>query len=461
MIKKWFSLLAIFCMLLSCSHGGGSENENETLLQKLQKLPDVIVTEIAPPQGYLQAFQIDVGQPVDHRYPNGSKFHQRIYLSHLGDDRPMVLSTRGYGVTRNSLDELTILLNANQIVVTHRYFPNAKPSPVDWRFLNIWQAASDHHRIVQMFKPLYPGKWVNEGASKGGMTAFYHRRFFPADVTATVAYVAPMMFGVEDPRFRAYLLEQAGTPADRDKIKAFQRLLLSRRAELLVLVQDLAARNGFAWPLGDEATLEYAVLEYLFSFWQYGDGDTSKIPAADAAPDVLFNYLDQVSGFSYYSPATIAYYESFYYQAYSELGYTPYVYDHLVDLLAAVPAPTYRVFAPAGVAMNFDAGAMIGVNSWLQASGNNIIYIYGANDPYTSAAVELTGQTNALRVIQPNANHLIRIAGLDERERVLRTLGEWLGISISTSVGLWERAAVANREQAALNREESRLGGMR
>jgi hypothetical protein len=455
--RRWSVPLVILCMCLSCITRDGSDNGKVTLREKLQALPGVIVTEIAPPQGYGQAFQVDVSQPVDHRYPDGSKFYQRIYLSHLGEDRPMVLNTLGYGATMNSVGELAILLNANNIMVTHRYFPNARPSPVDWQFLNIWQAAGDLHRIVEMFKTLYPGKWVNAGASKGGMTALYHRRFFPADVTATVAYVAPMMFGVEDPRFRTYLLDWAGTAADREKIKSFQRLLLSRRAELLPLVQNLAARNGFAWPLGDEATLEYAVLEYLFAFWQYGDGDTAKIPAADATPEALFNHLDQVSGFSYYSPQTIAYYEPFYYQAFTELGYTPYVADHLVDLLVAVPSPTYRVFAPAGVAMNFNAGAMTDVNTWLQASGSNIIYIYGANDPYTVAAVEPTGQTNALRVIQPHANHLVRIAGLDERERVLRTLGEWLGISIGTSAGAWERAAAVNRAQAEFNRQESRL----
>ncbi|MCX6555659.1 MAG: hypothetical protein NTZ12_11715, partial [Candidatus Aminicenantes bacterium] len=197
--------------------------------------------------------------------------------------------------------------------------------------------------------------------------------------------------------------------------------------------------------------------EYLFSFWQYGDGDTSKIPAADAAPEVLFDHLDEASGFSYYSPATIAFYEPFYYQAYSELGYTPYVYDHLGDLLVAVPAPTYRVFAPAAVAMNFDPEAMIDINSWLQTNGSNIVYIYGANDPYTIAAVELTGQTNALRIIQPNANHRVKIAALSERDLVLRTLGDWLGISLSASASAWERAAAANREQAELDRQDSRF----
>jgi hypothetical protein len=44
--------------------------------------------------------------------------------------------------------------------------------------------------------------------------------------------------------------------------------------------------------------------------------------------------------------------------------------------------------------------------------------------PYTAAAQELTGKTNALRLIQPNANHEVKIANLTERNRVLQTLGE-------------------------------------
>lgn len=459
MLKKRAWLLLVFVSLLSCRPDPG--HGDETLLQKLQELPDVVVTEIAPPQGVVQAFQIDVGQPLDHRNPSGATFYQRIYLSHLADDRPMVLSTRGYGVARNSLDELAVLLNANQIVVTHRFFPNARPATLDWRYLTIWQAANDHHRIVQMFKSLYPGPWLNEGASKGGMTALYHRRFFPADVAATVAYVAPMMFGVEDPRFRAFLLEQVGVQADRDKIMEFQRLLLANRQSLLPLAENYAVRNGYTFPLGLEASFEHAVAEYIFAFWQYGDGDAAKIPAADASAQALFNHLDDISGLSFYAQTYITYYEPFFYQAFTELGYCPYVYGHLQDLLVAVPQPTYRVFAPAGAALNFDAGAMLAVNSWLQNHGSNILYIYGANDPYTAAAIELTGRTNALRIIQPGANHGVRIADLAERDAVLQLLGVWLGIRVATSEEGWRKAVAINQAQVAISRQEARLNGRR
>jgi len=455
MAIKRLCLLLLILALFACNRD--PETADETLLQKLQKLPGVVVTEITPPQGYLQAFQIDVSQPVDHNNPAGRKFSQRLYLSHLDDNRPMVLSTRGYGVARNSLDELAVLLNANQIVVTHRFFPNARPDPVDWQFLTIWQAACDHHRIVELFKPLYAGRWLNEGASKGGMTALYHRRFFPADVAATVAYVAPMMFGVEDPRFRTFLLEQVGTQVQREKIMEFQRLLLASRQALIPLVENYAVRNGYFLPFGAEASLEYAVSEYLFAFWQYGDGDVAKIPAADATPETLFNHLEDISGLYFYAQTYVSYYEPFFYQAFTELGYCPYVYDHLQDMLVADPAPTYRVFAPQGVALDFNAGAMIDINSWLQNHGDNIIYIYGGNDPYTVAAQELTGKTNALRIIQPGANHGVKIADLDERERVLQALEAWLGMSLTVSDEVWQKAALLNKTRLESDRKEFRL----
>ncbi len=453
-LKRFWPLLL---MLLLCSCGRDPETANETLLEKLQKLPDVSVTEIAPPQGYLQAFQIDVRQPLDHGNPAGNKFFQRIYLSHLDEGRPMVLSTRGYGVARNSLDELAVLLNANQIIVTHRYFPNARPDALDWSYLTIWQAACDHHRIVELFKPLYGGKWLNEGVSKGGMTALFHRRFFPADVAATVAYVAPIMFGVEDPRFRTFLLEQVGTQEQRTQIMDFQRLLLTNRQALIPLVENYAARNGYILPFGAEASLEHAVLEYLFAFWQYGDGDVSKIPAVDATPQAWFDHLDEISGLHFYAQSYVSYYEPFFYQAFTELGYCPYVADHLQDLLVAVPEPTYRVFAPTGVALDFNAGAMIAMNSWLQNHGNYIIYIYGGNDPYTVAAQELTGKTNALRIIQPGANHGVKIADLDERQRVMQALSEWMDTALTVSQEDWRHVAQLNRERAQSFRRESRF----
>lgn len=55
------------------------------LLERLQNLAGVEVTEIAPDGPYVRAFQIDITQPVDHNNPGGQTFTQRAYLSHLDE----------------------------------------------------------------------------------------------------------------------------------------------------------------------------------------------------------------------------------------------------------------------------------------------------------------------------------------------------------------------------------------
>ena len=83
--------------------------------------------------------------------------------------------------------------------------------------------------------------------------------------------------------------------------------------------------------------------------------------------------------------------------------------------------------------MNFNPAIMLDVLNWLETDGNNIIYIYGELDPWTAGAVEPSGQTNALKIVQADANHSITIVDLDEKALVYSTLESWLGIEINES----------------------------
>ncbi|MBD3343399.1 MAG: hypothetical protein GF353_30155, partial [Candidatus Lokiarchaeota archaeon] len=107
--------------------------------------------------------------------------------------------------------------------------------------------------------------------------------------------------------------------------------------------------------------------------------------------------------------------------------------DHLQDLLTAVPNPSYRMMAPQGVALNFEAAVMSDIIAWLQSEGNNIIYIYGENDPWTAGAIESVGSTNSIKIVQHGANHSVKIADLDDSELVYSMLEEWLGVELSTT----------------------------
>ena len=418
---------------VSCSRKEDTEPQEQTLLQKLQALPGFQVTQIQGPQGFAQSFQIDFTQPVDHADLAAGTFAQRFYLSYRSDSAPMVFYTSGYGIDRIFEPELSALLKANQILLVHRFFPDAVPP--DWKYLTIRQAADDQHRIREALRNLFPGKWISTGASKGGMTSLFYRRYHPGDVDATVAYVAPIMPYPDDPRFEPFL-SQVGSAGCRKKIHDFQRLALSRRVALLEPFKEYNRSKSHEFSIiSEKAAFEYTVLEYPFAFWQYGaESDCAGIPGADAGDQQVLDHLVKVSSPYYYSDKGFLYFQPLFYQAYTEIGYCPYVYDHLKGFLQVVPRPDYRAFAPRGVDLAFRPEAMQDVIPWLQSHGQRIIYIYGGIDPWTAAAVEPAGGLDVVKVVQPGANHRVAIGDLDEKETVIQTLERWLDIRIDRSL---------------------------
>ncbi len=428
-MRRIVSLLSIV-LLFSCSC---SREKELTLQEKLERIPGAAVTAIAPPAGFAQAFQVDLAQAIDHNDPARGTFSQRFYLSFRDEAAPTVFYTTGYGVSRNTESEPAALLQANQVLMVHRYFPDAVPSATDWSLLSIAQAAADQHQVRTRLAEILPGKWLSSGASKGGMTALYYRYHYPADVTATVAYVAPIMERSEDPRFVSFL-HAVGTAGCREKIRLFQREVLERRAAMLALVRAHALQRGYAFSVIREAeAFEYAVLEYPFAFWQYGSGDCNPVPGASASDQELFDHLVAVSPLSFYADAGYGYYRPLFYQAFTEIGYCTFMFEHLAGLLREVPAPSYRAFAPRGVNMDFRPEVMQAVVPWLRNQGERIIYIYGALDPWTAAALNPAPDLDALQVVQPGANHGVKIRDLDQKGAVIAALERWLEMDIDES----------------------------
>jgi len=444
-VRRFLLLLLLLLPLFSCNR---EESDNDLpLLERLRQIPGLQVVEIAPLAGYPQAFQVDIAQEIDHNDPGKGTFSQRFYLSFRSEEAPTVFYTSGYGIGRNRESEPAALLQANQVLLVHRYFPYAVPSLDDWSFLTIEQAAADQHKVRERLRGILPGPWVSSGASKGGMTALYYRYFYPADVAATVAYVAPVMERTEDPRFPPFF-DQVGTAECREKLRRFQLEVLGRRAAMLSLVHEHALLKQYSFSVFSEAqALEYSVLEYPFAFWQYGtSGGCDAIPDPDAADRELFDHLVAVSPLSYYADADYQYYRPLFYQAYTEIGYCPFRFAHLSGLLHAVSSPSYRAFAPRGVEMIFRPPTMQKVVPWLRLQGERIIHIYGKDDPWTAAALVPDPGLDALQVVQPGANHRVQIKDLDRKAEVIQALERWLQIDIDET-RLASVAAETERER--------------
>ena len=398
------------------------------ILDRLNALPGVTAIEIQPYYGYPRAFQVDITQPVDHNRPNGPTFKQRAYLSHIVDSVPMVFAPSGYGTTPQSGQELAEILQANCLSVTHRYFPEARPSNPDWTYLDIWQAAQDHHRVVTLFQRIYDGTWVSTGASKGGKTAVFHRRFYPEDVDATVAYVAPFLLSVQDPRFEPYLRSR-GTPEEREAIYSFQRMLLERKQELLPFFQQWFTQNGLTYSLPLAPAFEGSVVSYEWNFFQRHRFSLTDIPGPGATEAAMIEHLAQVVRLHYDSDVYRDYFKAYVYQVLTETGSPKYEPYHLFDLLeeSEVDVRVSYDFPP-NMEFTYRWESIPDVLQWAAAEGDGIIYIYGEVDPWTAGAVDLNGPADALKVLQPGADHGVRIGDLDEEGLVLQRLETWLGI---------------------------------
>jgi hypothetical protein len=76
---------------------------------------------------------------------------------------------------------------------------------------------------------------------------------------------------------------------------------------------------------------------------------------------------------------------------------------------------------------------MYNIYTSLRDHGNNIIYLYGETDLWGATAIELSGRTNAIKIVKPGGSHRTRIGNLPPGEQniVYSALEEWLGVKIS------------------------------
>ena len=227
-------------------------------------------------------------------------------------------------------------------------------------------------------------------------------------------------------------LESVGTEECRDKILHFQLHMLNNKKDFLPLFKKYVDEKKYTFSMSAEAAYEYCVLEYPFSFWQFHYIGCDAIPAADASKkDCMDHFVKAVSPF-YFSDQGVATFLSFFYQAFTQIGYYGYDTTPFADLLSAVQNPSYRFSAPQGVPLEYDATAMRDIDEWIRTQGNNMIFIYGEIDPWSASAVQLDGRTNALKMVRKGGDHRTRIASFsdDEREKILKTLEEWLEVSV-------------------------------
>lgn len=424
-MKKLQRLLLVVVIVLSpyC----GSAQTTPILFQKLTELfPKAEITAIENLEGYSESYQLILNEPLDHKNPQNGTFKHYMYLSHLDFSKPMVIETHGYS-TNNIKSEVSKLVNANQIAVEYRFYGKSRPEPLPWEYLTNDQAIADYHDIVMKLKQLYTGKWISTGISKGGETALIYKSKYPNDVDVAMPYVAPLIDSTEDPRTINHT-RTIGTAECRDKITAFQRAVLKNREAVLQEFQQYATTKKMSFTEVPYAeALEYAVLEFPFSFWQWG-GHCNEIPPVTASPKELFDYLNVIVGLRTYNDKTYFNDLPSYYQHLSELGYYGFDLSPVADLLQIVKTTSNDRFAPKGVVIKYNPQYIKDVRKYVENKGDKILYIYGGYDTWFSCAPTPDPKFDALKMVLPTGSHKTRVKDFPEKDKalIMETLSRWL-----------------------------------
>ncbi|MGR4878313.1 S28 family serine protease [Streptomyces sp. LARHCF249] len=429
-------LMVVLLTVTGLSAPAAARPADVDLRARVEAVPGMRVLGERPADPGQTVLDLAYRQPTDHRRPGQGFFDQRLTLVHKSTRRPVVLYSGGYdlGTSPQRPSEPTRLLDANQVTTEQRFFGESRPEGADWSTLTIWQAASDHHRLITALKAVYDGAWISTGGSKGGMTAVYHRRFYPNDVAGTVAYAAPNNTDDRDDSAYDARLEQIGSADCRAALTSVQREALIRRQAMTERYGRWAeaGAHGFQTIGGVDRAFELAVLRLPMMFWMHQPaGSCASIPTTGTTDDPLYDWIAKVTRLPAYTDRTLAAYGPYFYQLGTQLGYPQFTSPHLDGLLRHPGIQEVRSYVPRDIDLRFQPAAMKDVDRWVRHRGSSLMFVNGENDLATAEPFRLgSGTHDSFLFNVPEANHHVSIAGLraDEAQQATATLRRWAGL---------------------------------
>ena len=427
-VLRNFALLSLFLFISFVSLVA------QTLQERIKALPDIISVEKMEQNPFFsEAYVVNVKQPVDHRHPDKGYFPQRVVVSHLSYDRPVVFVTEGYGggyaIGNKYLNELCPILQANQLFVEHRYFGTSHPDSINWQDLTVENAAADQHHVVQLFKQIYSQKWVSTGISKGGETTLYHRMLYPDDVEVSVPYVAPLNFSVEEKRHSHFIEKKVSNRHDRKLVKEFQLEVLKRKERLMPLFEQLCKEKNYRFRAPEREIYDYSVLEFSFSFWQWGHS-IKEIPALTVSDKVLFDYWQKVSSCNYFDIESGKANAPFFVQAHRQLGYYAYDTRPFRKVIETKNTKGYIecLFLTKDQIFPYDPAMSMATDRYLKEKATKVLLIYGGIDPWSASAATGGKNPGVVKLVQPGGCHKSRISNMPEplKQKAIDLLNDWM-----------------------------------
>ena len=358
---------------------------------------------------YTEYISFTIEQPIDHRNPEFGTFKQRIELQLTDLQKPVVLLTEGYhrpNKMRLLIDPIALHLHANTIAVEHRYFGHSKPEDKEFAYLDTYQAAADWHRVYTLLSSIFNTPWIATGTSKSGISTTLFAYYFPNDMKLYVPFMAPFCESRHDLRVGKYITQFAGTSTQRDTIRMAKQYALTQVPNM---AKEICKRLKCKDLLTTDSTTVYAnirwlIFEHFFHQWSYipvSSGWIKQVPVNQANAKQLVDYYigkKNSKEMKKYKPIGPQYDLStpiypYYIQAMRELGH--YIHDVNEFRYLGATDEDYTIDAQVSYddriqlqQQEMDNRVMMDIaNHWIYNTSCRMIFVYGANDPWTGAGI--------------------------------------------------------------------------
>ena len=431
-------LLAIFLLVLQ-------KTQAQSLMPQLQQFfgkDNVIYVDSS---AFKEYYKVNIPMLIDHNDLSKGTYLNRILVGFNDKSSAVVMESGPYGfypfqekVTYKT--ELTELLNANQIIVEHRYFGKSIPDSTSFHYLTYKQVSDDFHYIRKTLNAIFPDKWLATGHSKGGDAVFAYKYYYPEDVDATVAYGISTTLEAEDSRFQNFIIEKRKTEDGR-KIFQDQLYLLKNKKRLLPAfvnfnnqVQKLLNINYGAYDA--ETMYDYSVLDFEVLFWQsYGNYEIFKKQLESNNKELLENGITPDPSLKTLQDKLVYFldlssldkrYRAHYYQAFTEGGY--YGYDEK-PFLKYLKNKKYPLSIFAAQKTVFDPAFRVAQQEWAATKMEHFMLVIADTDPWgICCPIQFPADKDNHKLILKNSDHSAHLKDFDEVTRIaaIQKLKSWI-----------------------------------
>ena len=484
-MKKYLTL-ALLILILSILTGTAF---SESFRDKLLSLPDVVsVDEIIQIKSgdktpFAEKYLVIFEQPLDWNGATSETFTQRIEIGFNGYDNVNVMQVHGYELndeyfTTDDRHELVKKFDGNFINVEYRFFKKSAPKNLSrestalWEYLNDENASNDFHNIIRELKEILSGSWIFTGTSKGGQATNVFAYYFPNDVNAYVAYIAPFCDGTNDKRMYEAIYNTIGNERyGETKAKEYRDLMLDFQVEAiknrdylqpvvwnLISEDERILKNNSGLTSSD--VYENYLTDYNVGVWQYDQDFASieklmKLPRTDDPSTDVKENEEFLEGISDLFQKDLEDYNvdllfPYLYQAATENGNYGLSIKYLREAVEkaglslnltdekAINFTFKAEFTQEQLkAFTFNPEMRNKMLEWTKTNTSNVIMIYGDSDPWYFVRLPETDNKNIHVFVSSKAAHGVKIDDMTDSDKneIMSLLNSWLKKDISSSGG--------------------------